>query len=946
MSPDQWSRVKNLFDQAVDLSGEARAAFLAQACGDDRELRNEIEQLLEDSAGGPGMLSQFAERTLPLLHKDSQPNFAPGTILARRFRVVRFLARGGMGEVYECEDTELGEHVALKTIRPEIAGDEHVLAMFKREIQLARKVTHPHVCRIYDLVQHQEGDASTNLLSMELVTGRTLAQYLKEHGPLTPAQALPWIEQMTSALEAAHQAGVVHRDFKPGNVMLSEGAEDRAVVMDFGLAFPAAQADTGTLMALRGTLNFMAPEQQDGGPITPATDIYALGLVIREMVGGSSGVWEPVLQRCLQRDPQKRYTRPSEVSRALRTALYGKPTGRRLRWTMGAAAGFAIAVALIAQPWRTRPVADFQKGDWVLLGGFENRTGNPLFNDLLPAALARELSITSFVSVAGPQRIDDTLRLMKRAPGTPLDRDLAREVALRDGGIVILVTGRAENKGPAYLLTVELVDPVSGRILADNTEEASTTGQVWPAVRRLSSWVRESVGEEMTQIDRTNRQMERVTTPSLRALRAFSLADAAAKRSDWPSAAESARQAVAEDPNFASAHLWLAWALRNLRRPEWEYEMQRARELRTNVTERERLFIDGSYYMMTSQESKAVPVLEELVKRYPDHFFGYGNLANAYARLNRQKDAADALARVADLRPNDYRSQVNVAWRILNVTNDPIRASQYARRARALSPPDPKVAMDATVLLTPFYAAWETGGRVALTELETALPEVELFRRSPQWRGITMSVADQYLALGRIRSAREWLDRAGWPLKSYAAYVAYVAGDREEARAILARTLPDPDLSPEARILAIRLRPPGVDQVIESSLKQFGLQPNGPRLFPGEVALSQGRLSEAVALLQDTFDSHREIVPIQMAAEALAEAYDRSGDPRKAIEVLEQAQTLQMGARPNYWIRNLAHLLRYYREFGRDQDAQRLEVELRTRLEVADPGFWILKELH
>ena len=947
MTPERWSQLRDLFHQAADLHGEARTAFLAQACGSDLELREELERLLEESDDSPGLLSQFAERATTLAAKASQPNFEPGTILARRFRVVRFLARGGMGEVYECHDIELGENVALKTILPGIAGNQQVLAMFKREIQLARKVTHPHVCRIYDLVQHQDADSSINLLSMELVAGQTLAEYLKEHGPLTPAQALPLIEQMASALEAAHKAGVIHRDFKPGNVMLTNGTEGRVVVMDFGLAFPSAQSETGEISSPRGTPNFMAPEQRHNGPITPATDIYTLGLVIREMTGGAStGVWEPVLKRCLQQDPKQRPAHPVEVAQALRTALYPeKPPANGFRWMMGIVAGLAIVGVSIVQPWRSTPIA-FEKGDWVLLAGFENRTGDPMFDRILPTALERDLSVTDFVNVVDRARIDDSLRLMRKPLDTPLDRELAREVALRDGGVVVLVTGYTEKRHSAYVFDAQLVDPVSGNTLSEYAEQAPDAEDVWQAARRLSSWVRESLGEGMAQIDRTSQELERVTTRSLPALQAFSEADDAAMRGNWPNAAEAARRALAEDPNFASAHLWLAWALRNLQRPQWEHEIQRARELETNVTERERLFIEASFYMMASQYDQAVPVLEELVTRYPDHYFGSSNLANAYVALNRRSEAGDALTRIADLRPNDYRTQANVAMRLRQVTGgDVVRASQYARRARALMTPDTLIAQgDGTVLFFPFFAAWETGGQAALAELEASLEKSENFRKDPTgWDAFKQSAAEKYLGLGRIQSAREWLDRVGWVEQPYDAYISFVAGDQDKARAILERNLPRTGIGYETRIIMFRLRPPGVDQVIETTLSQLETRPNNPPYMKGEIALSRGNLPEAIALLQEMFDR----VPAQEAAEALAEAYEQSGNSRKAMEVLEQARTSPMliGVRPTFWIRNLANLARYYQQFGRTADARLVQMELQRRLEVADSDFPILKEL-
>jgi eukaryotic-like serine/threonine-protein kinase len=236
-----------------------------------------------------------------------------------------------MGEVYEAEDQELRVHVALKTVRSNIASEPRTLSRFKQEVQLARRVTHPNVCRIFDIERHEpeagSGESAVTLLTMELLEGGTLADYLRRRGRLTPEEALPLICQMAEGLAAAHRAGVIHRDFKPSNVILvpqkakgdcsseeSPPKEDRrpssqavaaplefsldavrAVITDFGLARAVARSSelelassslTGTGQVI-GTPHYMAPEQLEGREATAATDIYALGLVAYEMIAGA-----------------------------------------------------------------------------------------------------------------------------------------------------------------------------------------------------------------------------------------------------------------------------------------------------------------------------------------------------------------------------------------------------------------------------------------------------------------------------------------------------------------------------------------------------------------------------------------------------------------------------------------------------------------------------------
>src|SRR5580700_151953 len=215
---------------------------------------------------------------------------APDRLIAGRFRIVRPLGSGGMGEVFEALDTQLGQSVALKLIRRHIAASPTAVARFKREVQLGREVGHPNLCRVFDLGSHTEESGQQLLfLTMELVDGTTLASAIG--GKAMPAaEAAPLIAEMTSALGALHRAGIVHRDFKSGNVMLARGrgAAPRVVVTDFGLAFDAG-SENARLTAQNGvvgTLAYMAPEQLLGLPPSPAVDVFALGVVIYEMLTG------------------------------------------------------------------------------------------------------------------------------------------------------------------------------------------------------------------------------------------------------------------------------------------------------------------------------------------------------------------------------------------------------------------------------------------------------------------------------------------------------------------------------------------------------------------------------------------------------------------------------------------------------------------------------------
>ncbi|HSP69717.1 MAG TPA: protein kinase, partial [Bryobacteraceae bacterium] len=363
MTRERWEKLKGIFGDALEREPAEREAFVREAGKDDPELLSELLRLLEESDRDSKLLSRPALTRARALAPDEGPRFSPGIVLARRFRIVRFIARGGMGEVYEAEDLELGERVALKAIRRNIAPDSELLSLFKKEVQLARRVTHPNVCRIFDLAQHEDGGTTVMLLSMELLDGHTLSEHLRDAGPFRFQDALPLIEEIAAGLQAVHDAGIIHGDLKPGNVMLAARAGEerpRAVVMDFGMALPATPEASGSSISRGGTPDYFSPEQAQGASVTPAADVYSLALMIADMLGvprpnrlkpGSERMpsrWARALRRCLEFEPSRRYSRPAELATALRrSADYRmKAVARAAAVTVAGAVGILVLIYL------------------------------------------------------------------------------------------------------------------------------------------------------------------------------------------------------------------------------------------------------------------------------------------------------------------------------------------------------------------------------------------------------------------------------------------------------------------------------------------------------------------------------------------------------------------------------------------------------------------------
>jgi len=374
MTPEVWQRLKPLYQEAMELPKENRPGFLAQACENDAALRGHLERLLERSEDDTEALDAPFVPFSTLLPPQEE-HLPEGRVLLGRFKIVRILGFGGMGDVYEALDLTLQSgRIALKTIRRTLAVNPALISRLKEEVILARRVTGTHVSRIYEFFEPPLGDVSgcPAFLTMEYLDGPTLSDRISTQGPPSLQDALRIAGHICAALESIHEAHVVHRDLKPRNIMLvSRDGSERAVVTDFGLARaivhsqaadPAGYSQPGVIV---GTPEYMAPEQLEGREISPATDIYALGLVLYELITGQQpfaantpiaaiirrgkriqppssirrGVppaWDEVIRKCLEFDAEHRYQSAREVIVSLRRprwVIFRFPKGGSLSLT-------------------------------------------------------------------------------------------------------------------------------------------------------------------------------------------------------------------------------------------------------------------------------------------------------------------------------------------------------------------------------------------------------------------------------------------------------------------------------------------------------------------------------------------------------------------------------------------------------------------------------------
>ena len=524
----------------------------------------------------------------------------PGQQFGPRYTIIRLLGSGGMASVYQAWDETLGTAVALKLIRVDASTPRTELRAledrFKRELKLARQVTHPNVVRIHDLGEVD----STLYLTMEYVQGADLATLLQREPRLPLPRVLLLARQIAAGLAAAHKAGIVHRDLKPANVMVV-AAQDHALLMDFGIARSTTAATINTMPgALIGTLDYMAPEQARGEPTDERTDVYAFGLILYELLaggrprysaeGGLSALIQrlekgppplkslqpdvpPALERivtkCLKPAGAERYGSAADVLADLETlddqgrariAPRTWPTWKRV------AAMLVVGPALIGATWWVSrggpggagPPAVARAAVPILIVDFQNRAGEAVFDGALEQSLSIAMEGAPFIT-AFP-RGDATTMVRDLKLGTALDEKSGLLLA-NSQGIPVVLAGMIERSGSGYRVAVRTLAPDKPEPVSQAEATASDKAQVLAAVSRVAEDVREALGDTTPS---SSQQAETFTAGSLEAMRAYTVAQDLSVAQRDAEAAEKYREALRHDPEFGRAYSGLGASLLRL----------------------------------------------------------------------------------------------------------------------------------------------------------------------------------------------------------------------------------------------------------------------------------------------------------------------------------------------------------------------------------------------
>lgn len=586
MSAEEWEEIKSLFASALAVPLAERSAFLARSCGDRTHLLAVVQELLANHhETGTGGLPPSAR---------SQPLLSRGGLVANRYRITRFLARGGMGEVYEVFDERLRCRLALKVLRAELAADKAALARFERELLITRDVAHDGLCRLFDLVEHQAAAGVMPCLTMELLVGESLADFLVRQRPLDAATALPWIRQIGSAVATLHRRHIVHRDLKPSNVMLAsrDNSPPQAIVMDFGLAKvrdAESELFESQVNLQAGAPYFMAPELLRGEKPSVASDIYSFGLLIDEMVTSarafsaeslqalyfaklweaptpprerSTGLpehWNQTILRCLSSDPAARFASIADVVQALEAPAAAKPRQlRRRRILVAAGIGAPIVLGGLAVTVVSGlPV-------WAKVGVFdiENRVGEAYEH------LCRGTVVELMRRLSGMEGIDVQRLYQISRPGAALDQRFSLSGALSGApGNLTLQMQLFDHASASVLWAEDFGERINrstgqipvGNLLGIQTEIAEQT------IRALESAL--GIALRLNSVLRPWRRSREFAVGSPTSsnlafdlfLRGQTLMQEGSPAS-LDAAVENLDRAVAEDPRFALAHAALAQA--------------------------------------------------------------------------------------------------------------------------------------------------------------------------------------------------------------------------------------------------------------------------------------------------------------------------------------------------------------------------------------------------
>lgn len=669
MTPERFEQIEELYHAAREATADECAALLL---GTDLELRREVESLLSNRSGAEFLERPAIQNAASLLEDLGVVSLEVGADLGP-YRIESKIGEGGMGEVFHALDTRLGRPVAIKIM------SERFSAHFQREARAISCLNHPNICTLYDV--------GPTYLVMELVEGETLAARLKR-GPLPIEAVRQYGGQISAALAEAHSKGIVHRDLKPGNIMIGKTG---VKVLDFGIAKLSTDQTVTDSSRAMGTPAYMSPEQKEGKPADARSDIYSLGCVLYEMATGfrnasqQSRIASPqlrrILNRCFEEEPGRRWQSAADLERELAGVT---TTGRRAKLTL-VMAGVLLSLSAGTYLYFHR-VPTLTEKDTILLGEFDNRTGDPVFDDTLRQGLSVELQQSPFLTLISDPKVQQEMALMGQPKQTRLTPEIAQQVCEQTASAAVL-EGSIARVGSQYVLGLRANNCTTGNILYQEQAVAAKREDVLNSISQIVRRFRIRVGESLATVEKHSTPLAEATTSSLEALKAYSTGIKAVVPSGNEAAIPLFRRAVEIDPTFAMAYANLGLSYSAIGESVLAAEnTTKAWQLRDRASDREKFFINFTYDRQvtgnlekayqtlelwsqtyprieplsaqsllgglsthgTGRFERAIKAAQDVIAADPDFVMAYGGLASSYFLTDRFPEATSTLQRASE----------------------------------------------------------------------------------------------------------------------------------------------------------------------------------------------------------------------------------------------------------------------------------------------------------
>jgi serine/threonine protein kinase/tetratricopeptide (TPR) repeat protein len=611
------------------------------------------------------------------------------------YRIVEKLGEGGMGEVFLAEDTELRRKVALKFLPKRVASDPDALARFKREAQAAAALNHPNIITIHEIGRHED----QSFIAMAYIDGDLLSDELKRGIPLE--RALDIVTQVCEGLDKAHRAGIVHRDIKPENLLID--ADGRVKILDFGLATSGGAGAADTDDSTAGTVYYMSPEQARGDKVDARSDVFSLGAVLYEILGGKRPFEGPhseavrysilhedpepltglnprvtpeiekIVSKALAKDPAQRY--PSTALLAADLAAMSPGTWRRRgklsarRWAIpGALVLLAIAALIVINPFKV-DISSQQEAvageNTVAIMYFDNlaeRDDPSRLAEIMTNLLITNLSQSQDLKVVSSQRLYDILKQKGKEGEKAIDRTTATEIA-QTAGARWMMLGSILQVEPTLVVTTQLVDVSTGEIEASQRLTGAPGETVFDVVDRMTGDARTELPVPVQLDVAQPKPVAEVTTSSLDAYRHYVEGLEYERLFYNPEACESFHKALEYDSTFAMAHLhygWSALGMRNFK--EGVTAIEKAAQYVDRVSGKERLYIQGAEAFLDGRYDDAIEIHTRVTQLYPDEKRAYFELAMVLFLIGDFEHSLENHRKILTLDPTFKESYNQMAY--------------------------------------------------------------------------------------------------------------------------------------------------------------------------------------------------------------------------------------------------------------------------------------------